>query len=88
MSSIGKIQAHDAAMRLQECVVDSNVGWGAGVRLHVDTPLSGVQAKGFQGSLLGKPFQVIDVLIATIISEIKLMDSIFFHMNMHQISPI
>lgn len=57
-------------MWLQEGGVDSKVGGGARVRLHVDTPLFGVQAEGGKGPLLAQHLALIDELIATIVPRV------------------
>ena len=43
----------------------------AGVRLHVDAPLCGVEPVGLQGALLTEQLRPVDVLIAAIIPQAR-----------------
>ena len=47
-----EVQAHEAVVRLQERVVDGEVGGRPRVRLHIDAPLRRVQVERLQRPLL------------------------------------
>lgn len=55
VASAGEIQTHDAVVWLEEGSVHGEVGWGAGEGLHVDAPLSWVEAEELEGTALHGP---------------------------------
>lgn len=77
MTSIGKVQAHDTIMRLAETRIDSQVGRGSRIRLHIDAPFLGIEPVSLQGTLLTQNLNLIDELIPTIVS-VKILDDFIF----------
>lgn len=69
LSTIRKVQAHDAVMGFQNSSVGSKVSGGARVRLHIDTPQSWVQVKSLQGPFLAQQLNLVDHFCSTIVSE-------------------
>merc|ERR1719265_1830229 len=60
-------QAHDAGVRLEERGVHSEVGRGAGVRLHVHVPLLVTQTERLQSALLTEQLDLVDHLVAAVV---------------------
>lgn len=69
LSSIGKIQAHDSVMRLQDRCVRCKVGRRARVRLDVYPPQVGVQTEGGERSFLAEQLNLIYNLCPSIIPK-------------------
>lgn len=67
LSSIGKIQAHDSVMRLQDRCVSCKVGRRAGVRLDVYPPQVWVQTEGGERSFLAEQLNLIYNLCPSIV---------------------
>merc|ERR550525_62048 len=67
-----KVEPHDSRVWWQQRRVDGEVGRTAGVRLHVNTPLLLIQAKGFQSALLAEVFHLVDHLVAAVVTSPRL----------------
>lgn len=52
----------------QQRRVNGEVGRGAGVRLHIDTPPLGIQVEGFQGPLAAEQLDLVDELVAAVVA--------------------
>ena len=68
MAAVGQVEAHDAAVRLDERRVDREVGRGAGQGLHVDAPLGGVEPEHLEGALLRQRLHLVDELVAPVVA--------------------
>lgn len=55
-------------MRSQQSSVDGKISRRSRVRLHVDTPLVRIQAVRLEGTGLAKNFDLVDVLVAAVVS--------------------
>jgi hypothetical protein len=63
----GEIQAHDAVVGLEHGRVGSEVGRRAGVGLHIDAPLGGVDVEGLEGARPAKVLDLVDELVASVV---------------------
>mmetsp|Transcript_29782 Transcript_29782/g.75856 ORF Transcript_29782/g.75856 Transcript_29782/m.75856 type:complete len:532 (+) Transcript_29782:210-1805(+) len=70
VAAVRQVQAHDAVVGLQQRGVHLEVGWGARQRLHIHTPLAGVQLEQLQGTLLAQKLGLINELIATVVARL------------------
>ena len=61
------IGTHDAVVRVEEGGVHGEVGGRAGVRLHVDAPVVGRQAKGLERAVAAEVLELVDHLVATVV---------------------
>lgn len=68
VTTAGKVQSHDAVVRPQQSSVDGKVGRRTGVRLHIDAPFLGIQSVSLQGTLLAKCLDLVDNLIASVVT--------------------
>mmetsp|Transcript_45492 Transcript_45492/g.75849 ORF Transcript_45492/g.75849 Transcript_45492/m.75849 type:complete len:303 (+) Transcript_45492:838-1746(+) len=68
MAAVRKVQSHDAVVRLQQTGVDGEVGGAAGQGLHVHAPLLRVQAKRSKRAALAQALNLVDVLVATVVT--------------------
>lgn len=68
MSTVGKVQAHEPVVRPHDGLVCLKVRWAAAQALNVDTPLLRVETKGLQSTLLAKQLDLIDVLVAAVVT--------------------
>ncbi len=71
VSAVGEVQSHDAPVRLQQAGVHGQVGGGAAVGLHVDSPLLRVQPEDVEAPALAQPLHAVDVLVAAVVPEKK-----------------
>ncbi|KAI0558340.1 serine hydroxymethyltransferase cytosolic (glycine hydroxymethyltransferase) [Gracilaria domingensis] len=69
MTARRQVKPHDTIVRIQHGGVERKVGGGARVRLHVDAPRRGVQAKALERALLDETLNVIDHLISSIVAR-------------------
>ena len=67
MATVGEIQAHQSPVGRHESLVDLQVGGTATQGLNIYTPLLRVQMEGLKGTLLAKQFDLIDVLVTTVV---------------------
>jgi hypothetical protein len=65
-----QVKTHNAIVRGQQTSVDGKVGGRARQRLHVDTPLRGIQTESLESALLAQTFVLINKFIASIVSNI------------------
>ena len=72
VAAVGQVQAHDAAVGLDDSGVDGKVGGRSGVGLDVDAPLLGVESEGREGALLGEGLQLVDELVAAVVPGISM----------------
>mmetsp|Transcript_123991 Transcript_123991/g.332958 ORF Transcript_123991/g.332958 Transcript_123991/m.332958 type:complete len:366 (-) Transcript_123991:23-1120(-) len=72
MATAGKIQAHDARVRRQQCRVDGEVSRAAGVGLHVDAPLLRVQVERLESAVLAQVLDLVDDLVASVVARPRL----------------
>mmetsp|Transcript_14959 Transcript_14959/g.47613 ORF Transcript_14959/g.47613 Transcript_14959/m.47613 type:complete len:352 (+) Transcript_14959:270-1325(+) len=63
-----QVQPHHSVVRLQQRRVGGKVGGRARVWLDVHTPLVRIQAEEVQRTRLAQPFQLVDVLVAAVIT--------------------
>lgn len=68
LAPIGQVQPHDSVVRLQKGCVGSQIGWGSGVGLDIDSPLSRIQVKGLQGPALTQQLYLIHYLCSSVVS--------------------
>lgn len=68
MSARREVEPHDTIVRTEKCSVDGKVRWGSTVRLYIDAPLSGIATICLERSGHAEVFDLIDVLITTVIS--------------------
>ena len=68
MTTIRKVQAHNAAVRPNQSSVDSKVGRRARIGLNVDTPSAWIQAESRSGTIMGQKLNLVNNFIATIVS--------------------
>ena len=64
----GQVKAHDAVVGLKEAGVDSEVGWGAGVRLNVHTPFLRVEAVSLEGPLLAENLDLVHDIVTAVVA--------------------
>lgn len=68
MTTMGQVETHKTVVWSHESLVDLEVGGAAAQALDIDTPLLRVDVEGLEGSCLAKKLDLIDVLVATIVS--------------------
>lgn len=71
MTSWQDIQPHDAILRLQKGSVHRKICWRTWIGLHIYTPLFSIKMKSCQCSWLAKGLNLINVLIALIVSTAR-----------------
>lgn len=69
MATVGEVKTHQSAVRRHDSLVDLKVGGRAGEALDVDTPLLGVEVEGLESTLLAEKLDLVDVLVATIVTS-------------------
>lgn len=69
MATVGKVKTHQSAVRRHDSLVDLEVGRAARKALDVDTPLLRVEVEGLESTLLAKKLDLVDVLVATIVTS-------------------
>ena len=69
VSARREVEAHDAFVGLEEGGVGGKIRRRARVRLHVDTPLLGIQPKGFKRTLLAKALEPVDMFVAAVVAR-------------------
>lgn len=67
LAPIGQVQPHDSVMGLQEGRVGGQISRRARVRLHIDSPLRGIQVEGLQGPALTQQLNFIHYLCASVV---------------------
>lgn len=72
MTTVRKIQTHQATVRWHQGLVDLQVGWATTQSLYVDTPLGRVEVEGFKSTLLAEKLDRVNVLVATIVTSTRL----------------
>ena len=72
VASVGQIQAHEATMWTQQGRVNREIGRAARQRLHIHAPFFLVQSIGLQGALLCQYLNLINDLVATIVSDARI----------------
>jgi hypothetical protein len=68
VTTVRKIQPHQAVMGPHEGLVDLQIGGTARERLHIDSPLLRVQVEGFQSTSLASQLNGVNVLVASIVT--------------------
>jgi len=68
VTTVGKRKTHQARARLEKASVHSEVGGGAGKRLHVNAPFFSVEAESLESTLHTEGLNLVDHLIAAIIT--------------------
>ena len=68
MTTVRQVKTHQAVVWSHESLVDLKIGGTAAQALNIDTPLLRVDVEGLEGSCLAKELNLIDVLVATIVS--------------------
>jgi hypothetical protein len=63
-----EVESHDTIVWAEKCGVDGEVRWRSTVRLDVDAPLSRIAAICLKRSGHAEVFDLIDVLVTTVIS--------------------
>ena len=90
MAAVGQVQSHNSAVGLDDGRVDGEVSRRAGQRLHIHSPLLGIQSEhlnyfffyflgGFchlEGSLLTQQLHLVNEFVSAVISE----DFIEYHL--------
>lgn len=66
---MGKVKTHETAVDRHDSLVNLQVGRAARQALDIDTPLLGVEVEGLESSLLAKQLDLVDVLVATIVTS-------------------
>lgn len=69
MATVGEVETHESAVRRHDGLVDLEVGRAAAQALNVDTPLRGVEVEGLKGTLLAEKLDLVDVLVAAIVTS-------------------
>lgn len=69
MATVGKVKTHETAVGRHDSLVDLEVGGRSRKALDVDTPLLRVEVEGLKGTALAEKLDLIDVLVATIITS-------------------
>ena len=72
VTTVGKIKTHQTVVGTHQSLVDLQVGRAAAKALDVDTPLSGVQVEGLEGTVLASGFDSIDVLVTTVVTGTRI----------------
>lgn len=68
VTTVREIKAHQTTVNRHQGLVDLQVGRAAGKRLDVDPPLGRIEAESLEGALLAKQLDLVNVLIATIVT--------------------
>jgi hypothetical protein len=68
MATVGEVETHETTVRGHDGLVDLEVGRAARQALDVDTPLLGVDVEGLEGTLLAEKLDLVDVLVAAIVT--------------------
>jgi hypothetical protein len=69
MATVGEVQAHKAAMRRHDSLVDLEVGGASAQALDVDTPLRRVEVEGLEGTLLAEELDLVDMLVSSVVAS-------------------
>jgi hypothetical protein len=69
MTSMGKIQAHQSLVRLHDGLVDLQIGRAPAQSLNIDPPLLRVKTKSLESTSLAEKFNLIDVLVSTVVTS-------------------
>jgi hypothetical protein len=69
MTTVGEVQAHEAAVGRHDGLVDLEVGRAATEALDIDTPFLRVDVEGLEGTALAQQLDLINVLVATIVAS-------------------
>ena len=77
MASRRKIQTHHAATRSQQTRVHSQVARRSGIGLNVHAPLFRIQMISSQSTLLAQLFDLVDVLVASVITMTRISLRVF-----------
>ena len=73
MAAVGQIHPQDDIIRIDQGIISSHIGLGAGMRLNIDM----IGAKNFFSPLTGEIFHQIDALTAAIIAFARVTLGIF-----------
>ena len=68
VTTVGKVKTHETAVRRHDGLVNLQVGRASTEALDVDTPLLGVNVEGLESTLLAEELDLVDVLVATIVT--------------------
>ena len=68
VTAVGQVKTHQPLVGPHDGLVDLEVGGAAGQGLDVDTPLSGVEAKGLESALLASELNLVNVLVAAVVA--------------------
>jgi hypothetical protein len=68
VTTVRQVKTHEAVVWAHQSLVDLQVGRAAAQALDVDTPFLRVDVESLEGSLLAKKLNLVDVLVATIVS--------------------
>ena len=68
MSTVGQIETHQAAVRAEKSRVNGKVSRTAGQRLNVHAPFGRIETISCQSSLLSQYLNLIDNLVASIVT--------------------
>lgn len=69
MATVGEVKTHETTVRRHDSLVDLEVGGRSRKALDVDTPLLRVEVEGLEGTTLAEKLDLIDVLVATIVTS-------------------
>lgn len=68
VATVRKVKTHQTAVDGHQRLVDLQVGRAARESLDVDTPLGGVEVEGLEGALLAEQLDLVNVLVATVVT--------------------
>jgi hypothetical protein len=68
MATVGEVQAHEAAVRRHDGLVDLKVGRAATEALDIDTPFLRVNVEGLEGTALAQQLDLVNVLVTAIVA--------------------
>lgn len=72
VTTVRKVQAHQTTVGWHQSLIDLQVGWATTQGLYVDAPLGRVEVEGFEGTLLAKKFNLVNVLVSAIVASTRL----------------